>query len=193
MQFDDPWYADPSAWIAITWMAWAISWLIAWFWSKRTAARAGAAELPSLLLSAAGFYFVLAPRVPAFGPEWDAPLSLQWVMTLAVAAGAAFAWWGRAYLGALWSFSVTRKEQHRIIDTGPYAIVRHPIYTGLIGAAFATAIVRGHFMTLVGAGLLALGFWLKARLEERLLSVELGAEYSAYRKRVPMLVPFAPF
>ena len=92
----------------------------------------------------------------------------------------------------LWSGTITRKQDHRIVDTGPYALVRHPIYTGLLLAGFATAIARGRWEALIGAALFALGCWIKARQEERFLSEELGHEYAAYRKRVPMLVPFLP-
>lgn len=186
------WYASPSAWISIIWVMWLLSWLAASVWTRRNAARAGAREWPSLIVTAIGFYFVLAPRTPLFGPEWDFGAPLMWAMAALVLAGGVFAWWARIHLGAYWSGTVTRKEGHRIIDTGPYALVRHPIYTGLILAGAATAFTRGHFASLVGAVLLALGFWLKARLEEKFLSVDLGEEYAAYRKRVPMLVPFAP-
>lgn len=187
------WYTSPGAWISIIWVLWLLSWLAASVWTRRNTARAGAQEWPSLIVTAIGFYFVLAPRTPLFGPEWDFGAPLMWAMAALVLTGGAFAWWARIHLGAYWSGTVTRKEGHRIIDTGPYALVRHPIYTGLILAGIATAFARGHFASVFGAGLMALGFWMKARLEENFLSVDLGAEYAAYRKRVPMLVPFAPF
>ncbi len=108
-------------------------------------------------------------------------------------AGFAFAWWARLHLGKLWSAFVTRKTDHRIIDTGPYAIVRHPIYTGIILAMFAVAVLKGTIYTIAGAIIGAFGFWIKARLEERFLRQQLGAEaYDAYRRRVPMLIPFFP-
>jgi protein-S-isoprenylcysteine O-methyltransferase Ste14 len=104
-----------------------------------------------------------------------------------------FAWWARIYLGRLWSGSITRKEGHNVVDTGPYGIVRHPIYTGIIAAAIATAVAIGGLHAILGAVLLIAGYWLKARLEERFLRAELGAEtYDSYRRRVPMLVPFGP-
>ena len=88
---------------------------------------------------------------------------------------------------------MTRKDDHRIIDTGPYRLVRHPIYTGLITAAFALAVQVETPLALAGALFIALGFWLKARLEERFLREELGAaDYDAYAARTPMLIPFWP-
>jgi protein-S-isoprenylcysteine O-methyltransferase Ste14 len=105
-------------------------------------------------------------------------------------AGLLFTWWARLHLGRLWSGSITRKEGHRVIDTGPYGLVRHPIYTGLIFALFATAIAQAAISGLAGAALIAFGLWVKARIEERFLTAELGADaYGAYRRRVPMLIP----
>ena len=96
-------------------------------------------------------------------------------------------------MGKLWSAFVTRKDEHRVIETGPYGIVRHPIYTGVILAAVTIAILKGNLYALVGAFLIVEGFWIKARLEERFLRNELGTEpYDSYRRRVPMLVPFGP-
>jgi protein-S-isoprenylcysteine O-methyltransferase Ste14 len=95
-------------------------------------------------------------------------------------------------LGTLWSGRVTRKAGHHVIDTGPYGLVRHPIYTGLLLAVIATALLKPDGLSLAGVALLVLGFVVKARLEERFLSEELGPDYAAYRHRVPMLVPFWP-
>jgi protein-S-isoprenylcysteine O-methyltransferase Ste14 len=109
------------------------------------------------------------------------------------AAGFAFTWWARVTLGDLWSSAVSRKENHVIIETGPYRLVRHPIYTGLIAAAFATAVEVGSAQALISAALMSFGFWMKARLEERFLMAQLGeASYAAYRRRTPMLAPFWP-
>ena len=79
------------------------------------------------------------------------------------------------------------------MDTGPYAIVRHAIYTGLLLALLATAIAQGTVSAMAGFGLLVLGLWITARIEERWLSRELGeAAYGDFRRRVPMLIPFLP-
>ena len=123
-------------------------------------------------------------------PLWELHGAAAWSMTGLVALGILFAWWARIHLGSLWSGTVTQKEGHRIVDTGPYAIVRHPIYTGLLLSAYALAALRGAPVSLAGAGLFTLGWYMKARLEEGFLSKDLGAEYEAYRERVPMLVPF---
>ena len=107
--------------------------------------------------------------------------------------GLALTWWARIHLGCLWSSAITRKEKHRLIETGPYAFVRHPIYTGLIIALLATAAIEATLLALLGALLIAIGLWVKARAEERFLLAELGPDaYEFYRRRVPMLIPFVP-
>ena len=94
--------------------------------------------------------------------------------------------------GQLWSGTITRKADHRIVDTGPCGLVRHPIYTGILLAGLATMLAQGSLPGIAAAVLLT-GLWMKARMEEAWLRSELGAEaYDAYRRRVPMLVPFGP-
>jgi protein-S-isoprenylcysteine O-methyltransferase Ste14 len=122
-----------------------------------------------------------------------APLAVNWAMVAVAALGFVFAWWARIHLGRLWSGGITRKEGHHVVDTGPYAIVRHPIYAGIITSALATMVVLGNLHAVLGALLLIVGYWMKGRLEETFLREQLGADaYDAYRRRVPMLVPFGP-
>ena len=106
-----------------------------------------------------------------------------------VAAGVAFAIWARAHLGQNWSGNVTLKEGHRLIRTGPYAIVRHPIYSGLFLAFLGTAVamdeVRGYLAFLVALEANVRKF----KLEERWLTEEFGEEYSRYRREVKAIVP----
>lgn len=79
-----------------------------------------------------------------------------------------------------------------MVDPGPYGVVRHPMYAGIVAAAIGTAVAKGTILGMGGAGFLTIGLAMKARLEEVWLRAQLGTEYEAYRKRVPMLVPFAP-
>jgi protein-S-isoprenylcysteine O-methyltransferase Ste14 len=122
---------------------------------------------------------------------WHVGYNVAYLLAILTFAGLIFAWWARIYLGRLWSGSITRKEGHRVVDSGPYAFVRHPIYTGLIGATLATGIAAATANAILGGILIILGLCLKARIEEHFLSTELGpGAYAAYRRRVPMLVPF---
>lgn len=196
--FEPGWYLSPFHWIAAAWLAWVISWMLAAVWSRQTSYRASFAdEAPYRLVTIAGallLFGVFDQRLNALfhiRTLWSADVDFAWAMFALVVLGFAFAWWARIHLGTLWSGTVTRKEDHRIVDTGPYGLVRHPIYTGLILSALATALVRGEVFALVGVALFALGCWMKARVEERILAEGLGVEaYANYRARVPMLVPF---
>ena len=121
---------------------------------------------------------------------WVNPPLLAWAMLLVIAAGAALCWWARLHLGRLLSASVTRKEGHRVVDSGPYRLVRHPIYTGFIVIYGGLAILCASALALVGVAVITVGLWIKARLEEQFLSEELGAAaYGGYKARTPMLVP----
>ena len=182
--------------IGLLWLVWFASWIAAAFWSERAAKRPGMSqEFLYRIITFLGVVMLFAPPV-SDGTQlalWSVGLASAWVLVALAAMGFGFCWWARIHLGKLWSGWVTRKEGHHIVDTGPYAIVRHPIYTGLILSALATAALKGTAQALFGAFLMILGFWIKARLEERFLRQELGGEsYDAYRRRVPMLFPFGP-
>ena len=193
-QIIDP--SDPMHAIYWLWVVWYASWLASLFWTARSSARPkGYAHIPNQLATVAGV--VLLFDTPLANGQWvhlwTLPGSALWTLLGLIALAFIFCWWARIEMGPLWSGLVSRTENHRIIDTGPFALVRHPIYAGVGFAAFVTAAAQGRSTGFAGAALLLLGFWLKARLEERFLARELGAEaYGAYRQRVPMLIPFAP-
>jgi protein-S-isoprenylcysteine O-methyltransferase Ste14 len=122
---------------------------------------------------------------------WEIGTNVAYGLIVVTLLGLLLTWLARIHLGRLWSSAITRKERHRLVDTGPYAFVRHPIYTGIITALVATAAIEATLAALVGAALICSGLWLKARAEERFLMVELGLDdYKSYCRRVPMLIPF---
>lgn len=186
-------HLGPRTVFAIIWAAWVVSWIAASLWSARIQKRAAiSAELTYrvLILIGAALMTPWAARRLGAVPLWNVGYAGAYLLTAATLAGLAFTWWARIHLGRLWSSVIARKQDHRIVDSGPYGLVRHPIYTGLIAALIASAIAEATPTALGGAALLTLGFWVKARGEERFLSAELGAEtYAAYRRRVPMLLP----
>jgi protein-S-isoprenylcysteine O-methyltransferase Ste14 len=192
----------PSIVTAGLWVAWILSWMLASLWTRRTQARPPLGETLLYLVPtiAGSMLLFIGANATMASPEssivprlWRLLPWAGWAMTALAAAGFAFTWWARVTLGDLWSSAVSRKENHVIVEAGPYGLVRHPIYTGLIAAAFATAVEVGSAQALAGAALMSLGFWMKARLEERFLMAQLGeGAYAAYRRRTPMLAPFWP-
>lgn len=104
-------------------------------------------------------------------------------------AGLAFALWGRIHIGEYWSGTITLKEGHRLIRTGPYALVRHPIYSGMFVAVFGTVVATGEVRGAAALTLMIVMHLFKIRREERWLLLEFGAEYLQYRKEVNALVP----
>jgi protein-S-isoprenylcysteine O-methyltransferase Ste14 len=172
------------------WVAWVASWTVARLWSSRTEKRGGiGAELFFRALLGVGAILLFAfPQ----SPHYFAQVQLWQLDEVAlVVTGLLFTWWARIHLGRLWSDWVTKKAGHHVVDTGPYRLVRHPIYLGLIVAAFATAIAKGTSFALLGAAIMTLAFYIKARQEERFLRAELGENsYDAYARKTAMLVPF---
>ena len=181
--------------VIILWIGFALSWAAAAPWSGVVEKRIGLGREAAyrIVLLAGGLIF-LVPAHGYAGPLrlWYLPFSAVWSAVGLIAIGFAFSWWARIGLGALWSGQVTKKADHRVVDTGPYAIVRHPIYTGILFAVYATAALKGTVLGLAGAAVITIGLWMKARLEEGFLREELGTDYDAYRKRVPMLLPLGP-
>jgi protein-S-isoprenylcysteine O-methyltransferase Ste14 len=185
----------PALVFHLAWAIWILSWVAAAGWSSSIATRSSASEgftygipifVGALLLFSGLSQLLGTTRL------WDVGDDLAYLLAFLTIPCFLFAWWARIHLGKLWSVEITRKAEHYIVDSGPYAIVRHPIYTALIGATILTAAAKATVSALIGAALIAFGLWLKARFEESLLGRELGSAYGDYRRRVPMLVPLGP-
>lgn len=192
------WIVDwPTRLLALIWLAWVISWVVASFWSGQTKTRVPA--LSSLayripILLGAILFMPWTGRALGETALYHVGDLGTYAFAVVVVLGISFTWWARIHLGRFWSNAITHKEDHRVIDTGPYGVVRHPIYTGLIIAILATGIAVGTLSAILGAILIAFSQWQKARMEEKFLTVELGPEaYGPYCARVPMIVPFLHF
>lgn len=184
----------PTALLAAIWLTWLASWIIASLWSGQTRKQVLSAEslryrLPIYL----GGILFTPGTAKLFGDArlWAPTETGTYAAALVTLAAIAFTWWGRIHLGRFWSNTITHKAGHRVVDTGPYALVRHPIYTGLITGMLATGLAVGTLTAIVGAILISFGMWQKARIEEVFLAQELGADaYGAYCRKVPRIVPF---
>lgn len=145
----------------------------------------------SIWLAAAAAYALVAWLVP--GPVW-APVTVHstWlavVGAVVLVASLAFALWARLRLGTMWNSAPTIKAGHELRTDGPYALTRHPIYTGLLGMLAGTVLVGGLGSGLVIVVLVAVPLALKIRTEERMLTAQFPEAYPAYRAAVPALVP----
>jgi len=105
-------------------------------------------------------------------------------------AGLAFAVRARVVLGGNWSGQVTVKQEHELIRSGPYALARHPIYTGLLSMVIATAIQQAHIGGIIGLILISVSLWIKSSHEEEVMRKQFPDQYPAYRERVKRIIPF---
>ena len=177
-------------WTAL-WIFWVISALMAKQSVKRQSFSSRLAQTVPVIIA---FSLLFARHT---WPYWlhlrffpKSELTIMWIGTALTAAGTAFAIWARLWIGRNWSGTITIKEQHELIQGGPYSLVRHPIYTGLLLAFLGTALVHGEISGLLGFLLLVLGFGFKLRMEETFMVQQFGSTYLDYKHRVKAVVPF---
>ena len=94
------------------------------------------------------------------------------------------------HLGRNWSATVTVKQDHELIRTGPYTSVRHPIYTGVLFGFIGTALAVGQWRGVLAVAIVFVAFWRKLRIEERWMNETFGEQYRQYRARTRALIPF---
>jgi len=112
------------------------------------------------------------------------------IVVLLAFASLAFGVWAARALGAQWSLTARMIEGHELVVSGPYRIVRHPIYLAMLGMLWATALAfSGPLMLVMGTAVYFVGTMVRIRSEDALLRETFGAEFEAYRERVPALLP----
>jgi len=191
MQHDALFYRQLMLWI---WLLWLLYWVVSATRTKPTErTESFSSRLSYVLLLAVGVMLIVWPHT---GRGWwtmrllpDSELTYA-IATCLVAAGLAFSVWARMHLGGNWSGSVTLKQGHELVRSGPYAYARHPIYTGVLLALLGSAIECGELRAALGLALVAAAFLHKLRMEERLMRETFPAEYERYSAEVPALIPF---
>ena len=129
-------------------------------------------------------------RLPGLGQRW-LPAGV-WFVTIGLllhAGSALFAVWARRHLGRNWSGAITAKVDHQLIRTGPYRVIRHPSYSGMLGMFLGTAFVSGELHGLLALVIIAVAYWRKIRLEEQVLRDVFGAQYNEYRRKSWAVIP----
>jgi protein-S-isoprenylcysteine O-methyltransferase Ste14 len=162
------------------------------FSAKRTVERTNSAWRYSEGVAAAAIYLVLRS---SSGRSWNhliatTPTAVQIAAVGLVGIGLAFCAWARVTLGGNWSGAVVFKENHELIQSGPYALVRHPIYTGMLVMVLGTVVDYPAVLSYVLFVAVVVVFFFKSRSEERLMIEHFPDQYPAYRARVKALIPF---
>lgn len=189
----------PREWDTVTtvalWLCWGLFGLVWAIGAAYNAFRAPAVWQRSThgyaWIAGAVAAWVIFRAVP--GPAWHA-LTAQapWLRVtglVVLAASTVFTLWARAVLGTMWTASPAAKDAHVLHTGGPYAITRHPIYTGILGMLLGTAVAAGpgRWLAVFLAGVV----WAEIRIhaEERLLTKIFPRDYDRYRRQVPQLIP----
>ena len=179
------------------WCVLVVVWIIAYVARVRTPGLSHARshltlQVPAACLLVTSFALLLNAhsynlRMQVTPP--DGPFGL--LGDVLVLAGLGFAIWARVVLGQNWSGLVMMvRDGHQLVQDGPYAIVRHPIYTGLLAAILGTALTLGTLASWIAVVSGLAGILLRVDVEERLMASEFGDAHAAYRARTRKLIPF---
>jgi protein-S-isoprenylcysteine O-methyltransferase Ste14 len=183
----------PYAAVKWIWIVFIVFWVLAAFVQKRNARRQTVGlrliQVSILLLVLVPFFVEGRAAGLLSRHRYPNLLVVQYFGVLLLLLGFGFAVWARFALGRNWSGIVTVKEDHTLITRGPYAWVRHPIYTGVLLALLGTAVTLGTILNLVEVPVVGFALWLKLRTEEKFMLETFGEQYTAYRRHVKALIP----
>ncbi len=167
------------------WALFWLGWLAAAVSAKRGSARGAGRRIRGV---AAIGVFVMARLVPVNGSAVHDTASAV-LGTALFACGLAVAVWARVNMGRNWGMPMTVKKEPELVTSGPYRLIRHPIYSGILLAVLGTALAV-NLDWLILLPVLGMYFLYSARVEEKLMTDQFPAVYPAYRSHTKMLVPF---
>jgi protein-S-isoprenylcysteine O-methyltransferase Ste14 len=175
------------------WLALGVVWLVTSLTAKPTVYEESLeSQLPHVLGAGIAFALVFDASLPVgiLNRAWLRPTAEVVVPGMLFCfAGWALTIWARRVIGGNWSSSVALKQGHTLTRRGPYMVIRHPIYTGMLVALLGTALIDGHIRSAVGFGLLVALLKMKSESEERLLRRAFGTAYDDYYRSTGALVP----
>ena len=179
----------------VVWIAFIVYWRIKAAGTKSNQRReADASGILRALVFVIVIVLLSVPRIPLlpwlYRELWPAGLVAVGSGAAVTVGGLLFAVWARRHLASNWSSAVTIKEGHELITSGPYGVVRHPIYTGILTGFLGTAIALSQVRGVVGFVLIFVVLWAKLRKEEEWMRSEFGETYAGYARRTAALVPY---
>jgi protein-S-isoprenylcysteine O-methyltransferase Ste14 len=184
---------DAGTVVQAAWIVFAVWWFAAALRLNRMTRREPAGDTLLRIVFGAAAFVLLFTSDPRFGPLNERFIRhWSWVQPLGASltcAGIAFAIWARYHIGRYWSSSVSLRAGHQLIRTGPYARIRHPIYTGILLALAGTALVIGRYRALLAFVVMLVGYVWKASREEALLSSEFGPSFEQYKRATGFFLP----
>ena len=181
----------PALFLAACWIIFILFWIVSAFDTKRYARRNAGSFAVRLLMSLAIILFFSSKTVQHYfvGAQTSIAVpAVQWSGVALCALGIAFAIWARVHLGRNWGMPMTLKHEAELVTTGPYAYVRHPIYSGFILSALGSALVSVWWV--VPLVFFSAYFIYSGRTEEKIMLKEFPNQYPEYMKKTKMLVPF---
>jgi protein-S-isoprenylcysteine O-methyltransferase Ste14 len=185
---------DPVAyWITCAcWATFIVVWIVGSVYNLIYSPQVERRRFAPLLVFIAIALWLIARYVP---PEiWRVLIvrrpALEYTGCAVLIAGTAFTIWSRVVLGKMWTGLPTQRTGHELRTHGPYAVTRHPIYTGVLTMLLGTALANGIGFWVIVFLIAAIILFVKSRTEERLMAETFGAQYETYRQRVPALLPW---
>lgn len=179
--------------VAACWIVLMLFWLIAARTAKRTVTKGPRSASPGVRLTLVVLVvsvIVLRRRFASFkGLLTYHPAALEDLGMLLCAAGVVLAIWARIHIGRNWGMPMSLREGHELVMSGPYARVRHPIYSGVLLTMLGSALAVSAAW-FVAVGVFGAYFIHSARTEERDMVAQFPEAYAAYRRRTRMLIPF---
>lgn len=179
--------------VEVPWIVFLLYWIVSAIRTRNTVqTESFASRYAIVLIETAGFVLLFhhAAGIGFLGTRFmHRTLASAIVGSVLTWIGIGLAIWARYHLAEYWSARITIKEDHQLIRTGPYARLRHPIYSGIILAAIGSAVVIDEWRCVLGVCLVVTGYCIKARKEETMLTQQFGESFREHQKHAGFLIP----
>jgi protein-S-isoprenylcysteine O-methyltransferase Ste14 len=179
--------------VEVPWIVFVLYWIVSAIRTRDTLqTESFASRYAILLIEVAGFVLLFrhSAGIGFLGNRFmHRTLASAIVGSILTWMGIGLAIWARYHLAEYWSARITIKEDHQLIRTGPYARLRHPIYSGIVLAAIGSAVVIDQWRCVLGVCLVLIGYCIKARKEETMPTQQFGDAFREHQKHAGFLIP----